>query len=102
MDETDLYYRSSSMKTMSKAPVSGVKVDKTRMTIAFFCNADGSSNISPVIIGYYEKPRCFKKRRASDLGFHYYSDKKAWMYRAHFRQIQQHNEESKQKCCTCP
>ena len=51
MDETGLYYRSAPTRTLSQKPVSGVKVDKTRMSVAFFCNADGSSKIAPIIIG---------------------------------------------------
>ena len=36
MDETGLYYRSAPTRTLSQKPVSGVKVDKTRMSVAFF------------------------------------------------------------------
>jgi hypothetical protein len=51
MDETDLYHRQTPTKTISRNPVPGVKVDKTRLTIAFFCNAAGTSKITPIIIG---------------------------------------------------
>ena len=33
MDETGLYYRQTPTKTISRNPVPGVKVDKTRLTI---------------------------------------------------------------------
>jgi hypothetical protein len=62
MDKTGLYYRQASTKTISRNPVPGVKVDKTRLTIAFFCNAAGTSKIAPIIIGKFKKLHCFKKR----------------------------------------
>lgn len=87
MDETGLFYRNAPSKTISRESVSGVKADKTRVTIGFFCNADGSSKITPIIIGKHENPRCFKRKNASDFGFHYYSSKKAWMTTSIFRKI---------------
>jgi hypothetical protein len=62
MDETGLYYRQVPTKTISRNPVPGVKVDKTRLTIAFFCNAAGTLKIEPLIIGKFKKPRCYRKR----------------------------------------
>ena len=67
MDETGLYYRQAPTKTISRNPVPGVKVDKTRLTIAFFCNAAGTSKIAPIIIGKFKKPRCFKKRTGNTI-----------------------------------
>ncbi|KAG2204519.1 hypothetical protein INT46_000272 [Mucor plumbeus] len=67
--------------------VPGVKVDKARLTVCFFCNADASSKLSPIIIGKSEKPRCFNKKSGSDLGFRYYASQKAWMTTPIFRKI---------------
>ena len=41
-DETALFYAQVTRRTISKTPLSGQKDDKTRITIAFACNADGS------------------------------------------------------------
>ncbi|KAG2207836.1 hypothetical protein INT46_007002 [Mucor plumbeus] len=87
MDETGLYYRQAPTKTISRNPVPGVKVDKTRLTIAFFCNAAGTSKSAPIIIGKFKKPRCFKKRTGSELGFSYYHTNKAWMTKDVFRSV---------------
>lgn len=62
MDETGLMYRNAPTRTVSKEKVSGIKMDKSRMTVAFFCNADGSHKLEPIIIGTHAKPRCFKGR----------------------------------------
>ena len=67
MDETGLFYRSAPKKTISTNSVPGVKVDKARLTVCFFCNADGSSKLSPIIIGKSEKPRCFNKKSGKIL-----------------------------------
>ena len=62
MDKIGLYYKQAPTKTISRNPVPGVKVDKTRLTIAFFCNTAGKSKIAPIIIEKFKKPHCFKKR----------------------------------------
>lgn len=59
-DETGLFYRQAPQKTISTRDVAGGKVDKTRLTIGFMCNADGSRKEEPLIIGNAEKPVCFK------------------------------------------
>jgi hypothetical protein len=79
MDETGLFYNMAPDRTIASRQTEGVKQDKTRITIALTTNADGSEYISPLFIGHANKPRCFKKKTGSELGFEYKSNTKAWM-----------------------
>lgn len=51
MDESGLLYRNAPNRTISGNKISGVKMDKTRLTVGFFCNADGSDKYELIIIG---------------------------------------------------
>ena len=62
MDETGLFYMMAPGKTIGSRQIEGAKKDKTRITIAFTCNADGSDRFVPMFIGHAEKPRCFQKK----------------------------------------
>lgn len=61
-DETGLFYRASPTSTIADHNVSGIKFDKTRMTIGLLCSADGSIKYDALIIGKHEKPRCFNRK----------------------------------------
>lgn len=78
-DETALFWRMLPSKTLANKKLSGVKGDKTRMTFGFITNANGSDIRPPLIIGHARRPRCFKGREASNLGFYYFWNKTAWM-----------------------
>jgi len=58
---------------------SGVKGKKNRLTYLFTTNADGSRKLPPLIIGKSQKPRAFKGKTGTQLGFNYRSNAKAWM-----------------------
>ena len=79
MDETGLFYMMAPGKTIGSRQIEGAKKDKTRITIAFTCNADGSDRFVPMFVGHAEKPRCFQKKTGEELGFFYKSNKKSWM-----------------------
>jgi hypothetical protein len=79
MDETGLFYRMPPDKGLASQQTAGVKGDKTRITLAFCVNADGSDIREPLFIGHARRPRCFDKKDGYDLGFDYYWNKKAWM-----------------------
>jgi hypothetical protein len=85
MDETGLFYNMAPDRTIASRQIEGSKKEKTRITIAFTCNADGSDRIEPLIIGHANKPRCFKKKTGQELGFFYLSNKKAWMTGSFFQ-----------------
>ena len=52
---------------------------KRRLTFLACSNADGTEKFLLFIIGKSLKPRCFKGNSASDLGFDYTRNSKAWM-----------------------
>lgn len=79
MDETGLYYRMPPDRGLATMQTSGVKGDKTRLTLAFCANADGSDRRPPLFLGHARKPRCFEKKEGKSLGFDYWFNKKAWM-----------------------
>jgi hypothetical protein len=79
LDETGLFFQLAPTKTIAQRQVEGSKKVKTRLSIAFCSNATGTDKLEPIIIGKAEKPRCFKKKTASELGFQYYHNAKAWM-----------------------
>ena len=80
MDETRLFYSMAPDKTIAQRQIEGSKNDKTRITVAFTCNANGSDRFEPLFIGHAGKPRFFLKKTALELGFKfYYHNKRAWM-----------------------
>ena len=79
MDETGLFYNMPPDSTIARQRIEGSKKDKTRITIAFTCNADGLDRFLPLFIGHAAKPRCFDKKTGEQLGYWYFNNKKAWM-----------------------
>ena len=59
MDETGLFYRMPADKTISRNAIPGLKKEKSRITVAFAVNADGSERLIPFFIGNAKQPRCF-------------------------------------------
>ncbi|KIK79335.1 hypothetical protein PAXRUDRAFT_71860, partial [Paxillus rubicundulus Ve08.2h10] len=56
------------------------------LTFLFTTNADGSKKLPPLIIGKYQKPRPFKNRTGTQLGFNYHNNAKAWMTSAIYQE----------------
>ncbi|KZO92477.1 DDE-domain-containing protein, partial [Calocera viscosa TUFC12733] len=79
MDETGLNDRMVPDRGLATQQGAGVKHDKHRITLAFTVNATGTERLPPLFIGHSARPRCFKKKTGSQLGFDYYANKKAWM-----------------------
>ena len=79
MDETGLYYQKPLDKDLTTRQMSGVKGDKTQITLAFTVNADGSDIHKPLFIGWACRPHCFGRNDGLDLGFDYHWNRKAWM-----------------------
>ena len=64
---------------LAKEKCSGLKANKTRLTIVVASNSDGSEKLLLLIIGKWEKPRAFNKNSGLSLGFDYHYNKRAWM-----------------------
>lgn len=78
-DEFGLFYRQPPSWTLANGPVSGFKKEKTRITLLACCNNDGSERMPLMIIGTAVRPRPFKGKFGSELGFDYHANRKAWM-----------------------
>jgi hypothetical protein len=78
-DETAHFFRQVPRHALGLPHMSGVKDDKTRMSLGFCANADGSDKRRPLFIGHYEKPHAFKGNTAAALGFDYEFNRTAWM-----------------------
>ena len=72
MDETGLCYQKPPAKGLATQKMSGVKDDKTWITLAFTVNADGSDIRDPLIIGRAHRPHCFGRNNGTALGFDYH------------------------------
>lgn len=79
VDETGLFYQLMPSKTYSVKGEAchGGKMSKQRITVLLCSNADGSDKLEPIVIGKFQKPRCFKN--SVTLPCKYYSNKTAWM-----------------------
>lgn len=86
MDETGLFFSMAPDRTIASRQMGGMKKDKTRLTVALCANSNGTDKRALFFIGHSEKPRCFKKKRAEELGFYYAWNKKAWMTSLLFQQ----------------
>ncbi|KAE9215230.1 hypothetical protein PF004_g14824 [Phytophthora fragariae] len=86
MDETGLCYAMAPARSICTRSARGVKKTKTRIIIALTANADGSDALPPLFLGRAKQPYCFKKRSASQLGFEYKANQKAWMTGQVFRE----------------
>lgn len=64
---------------LSDKQKSSVKGKKNRLTYLLAANADGSTKLPPFIIGKAHKPRAFKNKTGTELGFYYRNNAKAWM-----------------------
>jgi hypothetical protein len=77
-DETALFYRLHPNKTLATGSVSGLKLDKQRISIGLCCNATGSDKIKPFVCAKSKRPRCFGKFDPNTIVY-YTHNQKAWM-----------------------
>ena len=59
--------------------ISGKKVNKFQITLAFLCNANGSQKFLIFYIGRARHPMAFNQQDPNQAGFHYSHNKMAWM-----------------------
>ena len=67
------------MSTIATKAVSGLKGDKTRISILICANADGSDKRELFFIGHHRSPQCFQKKTADQWYLQYAWNKNAWM-----------------------
>jgi hypothetical protein len=78
-DETGLYWKMEPNRGLSTGPISGIKLNKERVTILLTCNATGSEKLTPLFIHKYENPRPIRGINKETLPVDYYWNSKAWM-----------------------
>ncbi|KAF0683777.1 Aste57867_24161 [Aphanomyces stellatus] len=79
MDETGIFYNCQPNTTISNKARSGMKKDKSRISVVLAANADGSDKRELTFIGKARRPRCFGNLEPDDLSLLYKSNRKAWM-----------------------
>jgi hypothetical protein len=62
-----LFYQLAPNRTLCTNQQSGKKVSKKRITVAVYCNQDGSEYIKPIVINDCKKPRCFGRFEPGSL-----------------------------------
>ena len=81
-----IFFRLEPDRTLATKRLSGRKVNKERLSIALCANADGSHKLKPLIIGKFEKPRCFKNIKIQSIPMTYRNNAKAWMITSLFQE----------------
>ncbi|QRV78817.1 DDE superfamily endonuclease [Ceratobasidium sp. AG-Ba] len=71
-DEFALFFWMPPDKGLATCEMSGVKANKSRITVGLADNVEGSEKLPPLIIGKARCPHCFKKKDRRDLGFDYW------------------------------
>lgn len=85
MDETG-FYRQVPMRTIARGLASGLKQDKSRVTLCVGSNADGTKKLPLLVIGTAKNPVAFRGHDVEgELGIGYVNTKKGWMTGAVFR-----------------
>ena len=86
MDESALFAFAPPDRGLAQGQMSGKKPHKFCITIAFACNSDSTEKKDLFIIGKAKNPQCFGRRNPIACGFHYRSNKTAWMTGALFQE----------------
>ncbi|KAF7685880.1 Tigger transposable element-derived protein 6 [Cucumispora dikerogammari] len=83
MNETGLFYKLFSSKTVCKSVREGYKILKDRVSIGLCSNFSGTHLLKPLIIGKPANPRCFCNWKQRSIN--YTLSKRDWMTREIFR-----------------
>ena len=79
MDETGLFWKMMPARGLSSISLPGVKKDKTRITLVFCVNADGSDRFPIWFIGKAREPRALRNINVRAMGGEWRWNSKAWM-----------------------
>lgn len=78
-DESSLYWKLTPDRGLSSVSVPGRKKQKSRISVHFCCNSDGSERFPLLFIGTAKKPRSFAGININNFNCTYRSNTKAWM-----------------------
>ncbi|GBC06017.1 hypothetical protein RclHR1_06570001 [Rhizophagus clarus] len=70
-DETSLFFCMAPNQTLVSALTSGIKLDKTRITVLLATNAIGTQKLKPLVIGSSKNPRCLHRVNRNSLPLHF-------------------------------
>ena len=88
-DETGLFWRALPSNTQANTALRnlpGRKLDKSRISVLFGANADGTHRLKPVVVGKSKRLRVLKDIMNS-LPVHYYASVKAWFTSEIFKDV---------------
>ncbi|CAB4384244.1 unnamed protein product [Rhizophagus irregularis] len=71
-----LFYRITPNQTLTSRPVSGIKKDKTRITVLLGCSSNGTEKIKLLVIGNAQKPHCLCRININNASSHLEPKKK--------------------------
>lgn len=74
-----MYFLKSPELTLSAAPVTGLKKEKSQFTRLTVCNLDVSEGFSLMFIGEALRPRLFGHKSGAERGLDYHANVKAWL-----------------------
>ncbi|KAG0441503.1 Tigger transposable element-derived protein 6 [Dictyocoela muelleri] len=77
-DETALFYKIMPSKSLVSKVRHGSKLHRDRISILLCVNSTGTEKIKPLVIGKFNKPRCFKNFKYNDM-INYEFNNSAWM-----------------------
>ncbi|KXN64662.1 DDE-domain-containing protein [Conidiobolus coronatus NRRL 28638] len=79
-DESGLFYRQLHRSTLATEQIEGMKIDKSRYTLLFCCNWNGTEKCPLGFVGHYKTPQSFPNNQI-DIKFKgpYYNNKNAWI-----------------------
>ena len=79
MDETGLFWRLSPSRGLSTQARTGVRKDKSRISMICCINASGTDRLSIQFIGKYQAPRALRNSNIQVVGGQWRWNKKTWM-----------------------
>src|SRR5215216_101909 len=86
-DETGLFWRMEPSRVLARAPLSGHKKEKSRVTIFCAANATGTEKMALTFIHKYKTPRVMRNINYKNLPVYYFWNKKAWMQVSIFNEV---------------
>lgn len=80
-DETSLFWKMMPSRGLSTQQLAGSKLDKSRISLHFCCNSDGSDKLPLLAIGKHARPRSFRRQgvNINRLNLIWRHNGKAWM-----------------------
>ena len=86
-DETGLFWKMESSRTLTRFKTAGHKKEKARVTILCATNSIGTETMNLTFIYQHKTPRAMRNLNYKNLPVHYFWNKKAWMQVSIFNEV---------------